>query len=351
MAESNEVQPGAENPFAHPAFNDPMYHDPLSVYGKVSDPSALALDPSYGFLLEETDTEDHDNDGISDLNDLDDDNDGINDLIERFDGCYGTDPFDHDNDGIQDEFDWDDDNDGLLEGPIDWSQGADPQNNTEDRYVIPTTVHPWTQTQVGTGYRIDQNLMDHDNDGVTDDDVDGSGAGSFDEDDDNDGRIDQFTWPCDFDSDGLQDYFDLDDDNDGVADLWDAHPWNAQITSNITENNLWDDWVEWDSGPTLHFVMMGNSGILTPENITIETGDTIIWVNLDTTAGEDHSVQAQGAAFSSLPISPVPLGTNQFPCDAAYTFCHQFNSTAEISYQNIALSQTTTGNISVLQSA
>ena len=193
--------------------------------------------------------------------------------------------------------------------------------------------------------------MDHDNDGVTDDDVDGSGAGSFDEDDDNDGRIDQFTWPCDFDSDGLQDYFDLDDDNDGVADLWDAHPWNAQITSNITENNLWDDWVEWDSGPTLHFVMMGNSGILTPENITIETGDTIIWVNLDTTAGEDHSVQAQGAVFSSLPISPVPLGTNQFPCDAAYTFCHQFNSTAEISYQNIALSQTTTGNISVLQSA
>ena len=163
----------------------------------------MAIDSSYGFLLEETDTEDHDNDGISDLNDLDDDNDGINDLIERFDGCYGTDPFDHDNDGIQDEFDWDDDNDGLLEGPIDRSQGADPQNNTEDRYVFATTIHPWTQTPVGTGYRIDQNLLDHDNDGVTDDDIDGTGAGSYDEDDDNDGRIDPFSCPCDFDCEGL----------------------------------------------------------------------------------------------------------------------------------------------------
>ena len=272
MAESNEIQPGGENPFSHPAFTDPMYHDPLAVYGKVSDATALAIDSSYGFLLEETDTEDHDNDGISDLNDLDDDNDGINDLIERFDGCYGTDPFDHDNDGIQDEFDWDDDNDGLLEGPIDWSQGADPQNNTEDRYVSPTTVHPWTQTQVGIGYRIDQNLLDHDNDGVTDDDIDGTGAGSYDEDDDNDGRIDQFTWPCDFDSDGLQDYFDLDDDNDGIQDLWDAHPWNAAITSNITVGNLWSDWVEWASGPTLHIVNLANNGNILPENLTIETG-------------------------------------------------------------------------------
>ena len=55
--------------------------------------------------------------------------------------------------------------------------------------------------------------------------------------------IDQFTWPCDFDSDGIQDYFDLDDDGDSVPDLWDAHPWNSEITSNITENNLWNDWV------------------------------------------------------------------------------------------------------------
>ena len=63
MSENNEMQPGTENPFSHPAFSDPMYHDPLSMYGKISDPAALAIDPCYGFLLEETDTEDHDNDG------------------------------------------------------------------------------------------------------------------------------------------------------------------------------------------------------------------------------------------------------------------------------------------------
>ena len=273
--------------------------------------------------------------GISDLYDLDDDNDGINDLIERFDGCYGTDPFDHDNDGVQDEFDWDDDNDGLLEGPIDWSQGADPKNNTEDRYVVPTVIHPWTQTPVGTGYRIDQNPLDHDNDGVSDDDIDGTGAGSYDEDDDNDGRIDQFTWPCDFDSDGIQDYFDLDDDGDLVPDMWDAHPWNSDITSNITENNLWDDWVEWDSGPTTHQILITNTG-LDPENITIETGDIITWINTDV---EDHSVQAQGNAFSS-PLIAANGGVWSF----------QFNNTVEIAYQNLGVTSTTQGNISVLQS-
>ena len=72
-------------------------------------------------MLEESGADDHDNDGIDDLNDLDDDNDGIYDLLERFDGCFGTDPYDHDNDGIQDHLDWDDDNDGILEGPIDYA--------------------------------------------------------------------------------------------------------------------------------------------------------------------------------------------------------------------------------------
>ena len=241
MAGGSQGQPAAENPFMREHFMNPSYHDPMSVYGKVSDPSALNLDSSYGFFLEETNAEDHDNDGIDDLNDLDDDNDGINDLIEMFDGCIGTHQFDHDNDGVLDEFDWDDDNDGILEGPIDYSQGADPRNVSMDRYVVPSTVHPWTGTPVGVGYRVDQNPMDHDNDGVTDDDTDGSGPGSYDEDDDNDGRIDQFVWPCDFDQDGFQDYFDDDDDNDGVIDLWDENPWDSLQTGNIsTSASLWD---------------------------------------------------------------------------------------------------------------
>jgi len=241
-------QPASTNPFQHAAFHDPFYNDPAAIYGKVSDTSALTLDPSYGFFLEETNTEDHDNDGIDDLNDLDDDNDGINDLIERFDGCYGTDPLDHDNDGIQDEFDWDDDNDGILEGPVNYSQGNDPRNVSSERHVDPSTIHPWTGQAVGFNYLVDQNPMDHDNDGITDEDIDGSGRGSYDEDDDNDGRIDQFVWPCDFDSDGIQDYFDLDDDNDGVDDIDDIHPWDPTQTALITSDPdiLWDDWERWD---------------------------------------------------------------------------------------------------------
>ena len=50
-----------------------------------------------------------------------------------------------------DEFDFDDDNDGILEGPIDYTQGADPQNVSTDRYVEPSTIHPWTLTAVGVG--------------------------------------------------------------------------------------------------------------------------------------------------------------------------------------------------------
>jgi len=239
----NQNQPAASAAFQEAAFQDPFFHDPASYYGKVSDLSALGLDPRYGFFLEETNTEDHDNDGINDLDDLDDDNDGINDLIERFDGCYGTSPLDHDNDGILDEFDWDDDNDGILEGPIDYNQGSDPWNVSSDRHVDPNAIHPWTGDPVGTNYLVDQNPMDHDNDGVPDEDIDGSGRGSYDEDDDNDGRIDQFYWPCDFDSDGYQDYFDEDDDNDGMPDIQDSHPWRfdeTPIDIETVPGILWD---------------------------------------------------------------------------------------------------------------
>jgi len=238
-------------PFDHVMFSDPFYHDPASYYGQISDPSALYANQGYQLYLEETNTDDHDNDGIGDLSDLDDDNDGINDLIELFDGCYGTDPYDHDNDGTQDEFDWDDDNDGILEGPIDWGQGNDPQNVTSDRYVVSTTIHPWTldfptPMEVGPGYLVDQNPFDHDNDGVPDEDIDGSGKGTYDEDDDNDARLDQFTWPCDFDGDGIQDYFDLDDDNDGALDIDDAHPWDASNNDDIRITaTLWSSAINW----------------------------------------------------------------------------------------------------------
>ncbi|GIS92258.1 MAG: hypothetical protein CM1200mP21_05530 [Candidatus Poseidoniales archaeon] len=315
VAGDGQSQPATSFDYSQTAFSDPMYHDPASIIGWVSDPAALALDPGYGFFLEETNTEDHDNDGIDDLNDLDDDNDGIVDLIERFDGCYGTDPFDHDNDGILDEFDWDDDNDGILEGPIDYSQGADPRNVSADRYVVPSTVHPWTGTPVGVGYRIDQNPLDHDNDGITDDDTDGNGPGSYDEDDDNDARIDQFKWPCDFDGDGAQDYFDLDDDNDGVPDLWDEHPWDSSRTSNITTTaSLWSGPIEWTAGATTHNINIGSSGF-SPSNLTIDAGDTVVWTNTDNT---DHTATDDSGAFDSFPITPG--GTFSFTFTSADTY-------------------------------
>ena len=104
----------------HDALWDLTWADSSTMYGQIEDLSALSLNSGYGTLLEESSADDHDNDGINDLDDLDDDNDGIYDLLERFDGCIETDPYDHDNDGIQDHLDWDDDNDGILEGPIDY---------------------------------------------------------------------------------------------------------------------------------------------------------------------------------------------------------------------------------------
>ena len=228
-------------PQPHPAIHDIMWTDAGVSSGVIYDLAALAaLSDTYSIFLEESNKEDHDNDGINDLNDLDDDNDGIYDLLERFDGCYGTDPLDHDNDGSLDVDDWDDDNDGILEGPLDIAAlealGLDPRNVSTDRYLDSSIIHPWTNTPVGAGYLADQNPMDHDNDGVTDEDGDGSGADRYDEDDDNDGRIDQFTWPCDLDGDGVRDYFDDDDDGDGVLDVEDEHPYDSTLTGSMAAN-------------------------------------------------------------------------------------------------------------------
>ena len=240
------------NDDVHPSLSDILWADTGVASGVIHDTAAIeAIMASNNFLVEESNRDDHDNDGISDLYDLDDDNDGIYDLLERFDGCYGTDPFDHDNDGISDADDWDDDNDGILEGPLDIAaleaQGLDPLNVSTHRYLPEDTIHPWTGTQVGTFYLADQSPFDHDNDGVTDEDTDGSGAGRFDEDDDNDGRIDQFTWPCDFDNDGVRDYFDEDDDDDGVVDVEDSNPYDATVTTSHTQaGNLFAAPTTWD---------------------------------------------------------------------------------------------------------
>ena len=57
----NQNSPSMMSQFQTAAYQDPFYNDPAAIYGKVSDPSALALNPMYGFFLEETNTDDHDN--------------------------------------------------------------------------------------------------------------------------------------------------------------------------------------------------------------------------------------------------------------------------------------------------
>ena len=65
-AGTTQGQPAAMGNFRHDAFTDPSWVDPASYQGKITDPSVLLTNPGYGFFLEETNTEDHDNDGIND---------------------------------------------------------------------------------------------------------------------------------------------------------------------------------------------------------------------------------------------------------------------------------------------
>ena len=83
--------------------------------------------------------------------------------------------------------------------------------------------------------------------------MDGSGRNSYDEDDDNDGRIDQFSWPCDNDADGARDYFDDDDDNDGVLDWNDQNPYDISVTSSMQSSGNFDSATQWlhtDTNPS-----------------------------------------------------------------------------------------------------
>ncbi|MEK9738171.1 MAG: hypothetical protein VW438_00400, partial [Euryarchaeota archaeon] len=63
-AGATQGQPAAMGNFRHDAFTDPSWVDPASYQGKITDPSVLLTESGYGFFLEETNTEDHDNDGI-----------------------------------------------------------------------------------------------------------------------------------------------------------------------------------------------------------------------------------------------------------------------------------------------
>lgn len=136
-----------------------------------------------------------------DYTDLDSDNDGRTDVIEGWDinnsgTITGTEKIflgvDVDNDGLDDGFDSN-------------TSGVNPTNGT-----TPTS---YPDVDKPGGDRDWREILDHDNDGVTD---------VTDLDDDNDGVPDTIEGSADTDGDGIKDSFDLDSDNDGIPDVIEA---------------------------------------------------------------------------------------------------------------------------------
>nr|BFF40614.1 hypothetical protein BACY1_24190 [Tenacibaculum mesophilum] len=195
--------------------------------------------------------QDTDNDGISDVVDVDDDNDGIPD-VEEGDGLVDT-----DGDGIPDSLDLDSDNDGIN----DVIEGGNGDLDTNEDGVIDSGDSGYTDAD-GDGQADDSvdddeepdtdgdgtpdyQDLDSDNDGINDvieggnesSDTNGDGVidsndmGGSDSDEDGisdsvDGDINNFgeggngdDTPADTDGDGVPNYQDLDSDNDGVNDV------------------------------------------------------------------------------------------------------------------------------------
>ncbi len=155
---------------------------------------------------------DHDCDGVADVDDIDDDNDGIRDLNEGLNPDFPDLSIDSDQDGIPDYLDIDSDNDGIVDniegqGEHDYvsPDGWRDQNNDgwDDRY----------DPNYG-GYAFDENLNDHDQDGMPD---------YIDIDSDNDNVFD-FIEGYDDNADGIPDITRLfvDTDGDGLDDAYDT---------------------------------------------------------------------------------------------------------------------------------
>ncbi len=154
--------------------------------------------------------------------DLDDDNDGWSDLDEVDCGTDSTDsndvPADADNNGICDALEGDDyDGDGIPNDsdPDDDNDGVD---DTEDDF--PLNSNEWEDTDGdGLGNNADD---DDDDDGYTD--VNEADCGSD--------SLDDTSIPTDTDGDGVCNALDADDDNDGVLDDDDPYP---------EDSNEWED--------------------------------------------------------------------------------------------------------------
>ncbi|MDC6352221.1 gliding motility-associated C-terminal domain-containing protein [Zeaxanthinibacter sp. PT1] len=220
-----------------------------SIRVRVTDLYGGTFESSFEIVITNSDDEDTDGDGVSDLTDNcksipnpdqsdadedgqgdvcdeDDDNDGIEDHTDNCPLFSNTDQTDTDIDGMGDLCDDDDDGDGTPD-----ENDAFPLDEAED-----------TDTDGdGTGDNAD---TDDDGDGIADEndafpldktedtDTDGDGTGNnADTDDDGDGIADENdAFPQDAnedrdtDGDGNGDNADTDDDGDGTADEDDAFP-------------------------------------------------------------------------------------------------------------------------------
>ena len=178
---------------------------------------------------------DKDDDGITDVNDIDDDNDGIPDLLEY---CYpnvgwaclpnGLDPSgDEDGDGILNYLDADDnavnnvcadvDNDGMCD-QINLIYDTDGDNVPNHLDLDSDNDGISDLIEAGHGQ------LDNDRDGVIDGDMAAFGAnGFFNLIETNDTQTGEATYvPYDVDADGIPDFLDLDADNDGILDVVEA---------------------------------------------------------------------------------------------------------------------------------
>ncbi|MFT7588079.1 MAG: gliding motility-associated-like protein [Limisphaerales bacterium] len=195
-------------------------------------------------------TDDWDNDGVSDILDLDDDNDGIADAVE---GCIYPSICqmkDTDGDGTFDQFDLDSDNDeisDLVESGQSFSADADWNGTRDDMYgiindkdrngisdALPESGFPVFDTD--SDLTADYLDLDSDGDKIPDN-IEFQSSSTYifsldsdnsDEDMDRDGVIfsydkvsgfgASFKKATDTDGDGLPDFRDLDSDNDRISD-------------------------------------------------------------------------------------------------------------------------------------
>lgn len=262
--------------------------------------------------------EDHDEDGIMDMVDVDTDGDTYPDCVEK--GKYRD---DSDNDGI------DDDEDDTVD---------EPQSTTDtDADGIPDYLEKGK-------YR-----KNHDNDGNDDgEDLDDDNDGSVDKsetaknklnhdddakkdkkdaDDDNDGIKDFNESDCnamyDHDNDDDVDKHDDDDDNDGLSDDEDDNDHDSDNDGTDDKDDLDDDEEdEEDEDEVKTEIVEIENFAFSPDDITINIGDSITFTNNDSTA---HTASGDNGEFNTGTLAAGESATITFTTAGTFNYFCAFH--------------------------